>query len=49
MYETFGCGDRCMSIADDYVRAGYIAVVQDVIVGLVLADVVAMRPRVLCT
>lgn len=31
-----------MSAADAYVRAGYTAVVQDVIVGPVLADVVAM-------
>jgi len=31
-----------MSVADAYVRAGYSAVVQDVIVGPVLADVVAM-------
>ena len=31
-----------ISVADAYVRAGYTAVVQDVIVGPVLADVVAM-------
>jgi hypothetical protein len=37
-----------MSVADAYVRAGFTAVVQDVIVGPVLADVVGMsttRPR----
>jgi predicted kinase len=37
-----------MSVADAYVRAGFTAVVQDIIIGPVLADVVAMsttRPR----